>query len=119
MAGLGSTYLTINGNALHETSSFSIEPKMVENMFQTEDGHDTGVIIRAGKYKMSVGWENAPDTMKTLCEGFCTAATVTVLFGSSSYTMRARNLKCDLVRYSNRWDKSKGLWNISFDLEEL
>lgn len=119
MAGLGSTYLTINGNALHETSSFSISPQTVENIFQTENGHDTGIIVRASKYKMSVGWENAPDSMKTLCEGFCAAATVSVLFGSSTYTMRARNLKVDLVRYSNRYGGSKGLWNISFDLEEL
>lgn len=116
---LGNTYLTINGNALHETSSFSISPQVVEKLFQTEDGHDKGILIRASKLKMSVGWENAPDTFKALAEGFCSAATVTVLFESSTYTMRARNLKEDLVRYSNRYSGSNGLWNISFDLEEI
>lgn len=119
---LGNTYLTINGNALHETSSFSISPQVVEKLFQTEDGHDKGILIRASKLKMSVGWENAPDTFKTLCEGFCSSATVTVVFNGNTYTMRARNLKEDLVRYSNRYSGSfstNGIWNISFDLEEI
>lgn len=119
MASLGSTYLTINSNALHETSSFVIEPRVVENMFQTEAGGDAGVLIRASKVKMTCGWENAPDSFKTLAESFCAAATVTVVFDSNTYTMRARNLKENMVRYSNRWDKSKGLWNISFTLEEV
>lgn len=119
MASLGSTYLTINGNALHETSSFSIEPKVVENVFQTESGSDTGILIRGSKVKMSAAWENAPDSFRTLAEQFCSAASVTVIFDGTTRTMRARNLKESMVRYSNRYDGSKGLWNISFDLEEL
>lgn len=119
MASLGSTYLTINGNALHETSSFSISPETIENMFQTEAGTDIGVFVRGGKVKMSCGWEGAPDTFKTLAEGFCAAATCTVVFDGTTYTMRARNLKETMIRYSNRYTGSKGLWNISFDLEEI
>lgn len=119
MSALGSTYLTINGNTLHETSSFSIQPQVIENVYQTEAGTDTGVLIRSGKVKMVCGWENAPDSFRTLAEGFCAAATVSVTFDSVTRTMRARNLKEDLVRYSNRYDGSKGLWNISFELEEI
>lgn len=119
MAALGSTYLTINGNALHETSSFSIQPKVIENVHQTEAGTDTGTIIRSSKVKMTCAWKDAPDTFKTLAEGFCSAATVSVTFDSVTRTMRARNLKEDLVRYSNRYAGSKGLWNISFELEEI
>lgn len=119
MASLGSTYLTINSNALHETSSFSISPQVVEKIFQTEAGTDTGVLIRGSKVKMSCGWEGAPDSFKTLAEGFCSAATVTVLFDGVTRTMRARNLKEEMIRYSNRYSGSKGLWNISFDLEEI
>ena len=119
MAALGSAYLTINGNALHETSSFSIEPQTVENVFQTEDGHDTAISIRAAKFRYKCGWENAPDSFRTLAEGFCADPTVTVIFDNTTRTMRARNLKEVLVRYSNRYSGSKGLWNISFDLEEI
>lgn len=119
MASLGSTYITIDSNTLHETSSFSISPEMVENTFQTEAGTDTSIIVRAKKVKMSVGWENAPDTFRELCETFCAKSTVSVVFDSHTYTMRARNLKEEMVRYSNRYTGSKGLWNISFDLEEI
>ena len=119
MSALGNTYLTINSNALHETSSFSIEPQTIENVFQTEDGHDTAISIRAAKYKYVCGWENAPDSFRILAESFCALPTVTVLFESSTRIMRARNLKETLVRYSNRYSGSKGLWNISFDLEEI
>lgn len=119
MAALGSTYLTIDGNALHETSSFSIEPQVIENVFQTEAGTDVGIFVRGGKVKMSAGWEGAPDTFRALAEGFCSAPTCTVIFDNVTRTMRARNLKEQLVRYSNRYSGSKGLWNISFDLEEI
>lgn len=119
MAALGSTYLTIDGNALHETSSFSIEPQVIENVFQTEAGTDTAVFVRGGKVKMSAGWEGAPDTFRALAEGFCSATTCTVIFDGVTRTMRARNLKEQMIRYSNRYSGSKGLWNISFDLEEI
>lgn len=119
MASLGSEYITINGNLLHETSSFSISPVTIENMFQTEAGTDTGIFVRGGKMKFNVGWEGAPDTFRELCEGFCALPTVTVVFNGVTRTMRARNLKENMIRYSNRYDKSNGLWDISFELEEI
>ena len=119
MAALGRQFLTINNTALPETSKFSIDILVKEKVFETEDGHDQGIMVRAGKHKFSVAWEGATDAHKTLCEGYCTTGTVTLLFNGSSYTCRARNLKQELVRYSNRYAGSAGLWNISFDLEEV
>lgn len=119
MAGLGSTYITINSNALPETSSFSIHPQVIETVHQTEAGTDTGTVIRTGKFRMNCGWERVDDTFRALAEGFCADATVSVVFDSVTRTMRARNLREDLIRYSNRYDGSKGLWNISFELEEI
>lgn len=117
---LGSQYLTINGTALHETSSFSMEYTTIENIFQTEAGTDAGTLTRANKLKMSVGWENCPsDAFRATILSYCALPTVTVVFNSDSYTMRARNYKEELVRYSNRYSGSNGIWNISMTLEEI
>lgn len=119
MSSLGSTYLTINNNALHETSSFDMEPQVVEKVFQTEDGHDQTILVRTGKYKYKAAWEGAPDTLRLLLETFNAASTVSVLFEGTTRTMRARNLSAHLVRYSNRYSESSGLWDLSIDLEEI
>lgn len=119
MAALGKKFITINSNLLPECSSFSVEPQMVEKVMQTEAGTTTSIVVRPSKKKFSVAWESADDAHKTLCEGFCSAATVTLLFNGTSYTCRARNLKESMVQYSNRYTKSAGLWDISFDLEEI
>ena len=119
MAALGKKFITINNNLLPECSSFSVEPQMVEKVMQTEAGTTASIVVRASKKKFSVAWESADDTHKTLCEGFCSAGTVTLLFNGTSYICRARNLKENMVQYSNRYTKSAGLWDISFDLEEI
>ena len=119
MAGLGNTYISIDGNNLPETSSFSIEPQYIEKVFQTESGNDVIISIRSSKVKMACSWERLPAATKDLCVGFCSSPSVTVTFDSSTYLMRARNIKMELIRYSNRYSGSKGLWNVSFDLEEF
>lgn len=117
--GLGKQFLTINNNLLPETSGFNIDYDNVENVFQTEAGHDNSILKRTGKHRFSPSWVGATSSHKTLCEGFCASPTVTVLFDGSTYTCRARNLKAKLSRYSNRWSGSQGLWDISFTLEEI
>lgn len=119
MAALGKKFITINSNLLPECSSFSVEQQMVEKVMQTEAGTTASIVVRASKKKFSVAWESADDTQKTLCEGFCSAGNVTLLFNGTSYICRARNLKESMVQYSNRYTKSAGLWDISFDLEEI
>ena len=119
MAGLGRQFLTINGNALHETSGFTIDTKTVEKTFMSEDGYDKSILIRTGKHVFSPSWTGATSAHKALCETFCSLPTVTLVFDGGTYTCRARNLKTKLVRYSNRWDGSNGLWDISFTLEEI
>lgn len=119
MAGLGKQFLTINNNLLPETSGFNIDVQTVEKSFMTEDGHDQSILIRSGKHTFSPSWTGATSSHKTLCEGFCALPTVTVAFDGSTYTCRARGFKSKLVRYSNRWDGSQGLWDISFTLEEV
>lgn len=119
MAALGRQFITINNNLLPETSQFSIEPQMVEKVMKTEAGTTTSIMVRGSQKKFRVAWDGADDTHRALCETFCSAATVTLLFDSTSYTCRARNLKEKMVQYSNRYSGSKGLWNISFDLEEI
>lgn len=119
MAALGKKFLTIDGNLLPETSSFEISPQMIEKVMQTEAGTTTSIIVRASKKTFTVGWEGANDSHRALCETFCSSGTVTLLLDGTTYTCRARNLKESLVRYSNRYTGSKGLWDISFDLEEI
>lgn len=119
MAALGRQFLTINSTALPETSKFSIDIETKEKVFETEDGHDNGIMVRAGKHKFSVAWEGATDAHKDLCETYCAAGTVSLLFNGTTYICRARNLKEEMVRYSNRYSGSAGLWNISFDLSEV
>lgn len=119
MAGLGSKFLTINSTLLPETSDFSIDYEVVENEYKTEAGTDTSVLVRAGKHTFNCSWEGADDTFKGQAESFCSAATVTLVLDSVSYTCRARDLKEKLVKYSNRYDGSKGLWDISFTLKEI
>lgn len=119
MAALGRQFLTIDNILLPETSSFEIEHEHLENVFQTEDGHDVSVRIRPMKRTFNVAWEGADQTLKAYAEYFCNARTVTVLFDNSTIFCRARDLKESLVRYSNRYTGSKGLWNISFTLKEI
>lgn len=119
MAALGKKFLTINNNLLPETSSFEINPQMVEKVFQTEAGTTRSIVIRASKKTFTAGWEGADATHKNLCETFCAASVVSLTFDGSTYTCRARNLKESLVQYSNRYPGSAGLWDISFDLEEI
>lgn len=119
MAALGRQFLTINGNLLPETSDFGIDVETVENTFRSEAGKDKGVIVRTGKHVFSPSWKGATDTYKTLFESFCAAATVTLTFDGVDYTCRARDLNEKLVSYSNRYDGSKGLWDISFTLTQV
>lgn len=119
MAALGKKFLTINGTLLPETSSFDVSPEMVEKVMQTEAGTTASIIVRASKKKFSVAWEGADDTLKNQCETFCSSATVTLVFDGNTYTCRARNLKESLVRYSNRYAGSAGLWDLSFDMEVI
>lgn len=119
MAGLGKQFLTINNNLLPETSDFGIDYQMIENEFQTEAGTDTSIIVRAGKHIFTPSWVGATSTYKALFEGFCAAQTVTVVFDGVTYTCRARDLKEKLTKYSNRYEGSQGLWDISFTLKEI
>ena len=119
MSALGKNYLTINSTAQPEPSKFDVDVAVIENTYQTESGHDVGVLVRTGKHTFSVAWEAASDTHKNNCETYCAAATVTVTFNGSNYTCRARNLKTNMTRYSNRWGGSAGLWDISMDLIEV
>jgi hypothetical protein len=119
MAALGKKFLTINSNLLPETSSFEVNPQMVEKVFQTEAGTTRCIVIRASKKTFTVGWEAQSATHKSLCETFCASPTVSLVFDGVTYTCRARNLKESLVQYSNRYSGSAGLWDISFDLEEI
>lgn len=119
MAALGKKFLTINSTLLPETSSFDVNQEMVEKVMQTEAGTTASIIVRASKKKFSVAWEGADDSLKTQCETFCSSATVTLVFDGNTYTCRARNLKESLVRYSNRYSGSAGLWDLSFDMEVI
>lgn len=119
MAALGKQFITIDGNLLPETSSFDVNPEMVEKVMQTEAGTTASIIVRASKRKFSVAWEGADDTLRDLCETFCSSATVTLAYGGYIFTVRARHLKENLVRYSNRYKGSAGLWNLSFDMEVI
>ena len=119
MPGLGSNYLIINSTALPETASFDIEYDTVENVFQTEAGTDIALLIRGNKHKFSVKWDGATSDFKAQVESYCNMPRVTVQFDGGVYNCRARNLQASMVRYSNRWDQSNGLWDISFTLEEF
>lgn len=119
MAALGRQFLRINDILMPETSSFEELHEHLENVFQTEDGHDLAVRIRPMKRTFNVAWEGADQTLKYNAEYFCNARTVTVTFDNATITCRARDLKESLVRYSNRYDGSKGLWDISFTLKEI
>lgn len=119
MAGLGRQFLTINNNVLPETSGFDIDIQTIEKSFVTEDGYDKTILIRTGKHVFSISWTGATSSHKTLCESFCSLPTVTLVFDGGTYTCRARGLKEKLVQYSNRYDGSQGLWDVSFTLEEI
>lgn len=119
MSALGSQYIGINSTLLPETASFDIDREVIEKVFQSEAGTDITVVKRYGKRKYSLSWEGADDTFRAQVEGYCDSASVSVSFNGESFTARARNLKEKLVRYSNRYSGSAGLWDISFDLEEI
>lgn len=109
--------LSINNTALPEPSSFNCSYGTVEKVMTTEDGYDRTILVRTGKGKFSLGWEGADSTFKTTVEGYAALANVTFNDGVD-HVCRCRNLKANLVRYSNRYTGSDGLWDISFDLEE-
>ena len=109
--------LSINSTALPEPASFNCSYKTVEKVMTTEDGYDRTILVRTGKGVFSLSWEGADSTFKQTVEGYAALSSVTFNDGTS-HTCRCRNLKANLVRYSNRYTGSDGLWDISFDLEE-
>ena len=82
MAALGKQFFKINNTDQPESSQFNISHQVVENIFQTEDGYDTGIVVRSNKHKFSVAWVAADDTHKGNCETYCSAPTVTLGSGT-------------------------------------
>lgn len=119
MPGLGRQYLSINNVLLPETSGFDMDFETIENLYQTEAGTDTSVFIRGGKLKISVKWDGATSSFLDQVKGYCSTESVLVGFRGYSYTCRARDLKASMSRYSNRYNGSEGLWDISFTLTEF
>lgn len=109
--------LSINSTALPEPASFNCDYDTIENVMRTESGKDRSNLKRTGKGKYSLSWEGADSTFKATAEGYAALQSVTFNDGTE-HLCRCRNLKAKLVRYSNRYTGSDGLWDISFDLEE-
>ncbi len=115
---LGSNYITINGTGYTPTA-FSYTIEAIETVNQSEGGTDLVTAVRLNKHIFTASWEGIDSTTLDALEAICTAATATLVYRSSTYTVRARGASPELLTKSYKYSRSDGLWNISITFTEI
>ncbi len=97
--------------------SYTLTP--VETVKQSEAGTDLALVTRLNKHKFELSWEGVDASFSDTVEGWCTQASVTLTYRSTTYTVRARNFQRTLPFGAYDYPYSDGLWNISLNMVEV
>ena len=116
--------LMFDDDILKYPDTFSPEDQTVENVNQTEAGTDQVQLVRTGKVKISVAHVCLADDL-ILYKSYSLKPKFTLKYydaslnGYATKTVRMRGLKYPLVKGSYRLDGVRGVYNVSFTLEEF
>lgn len=116
--------LMFDNDVLKYPDTFSPEDQTIETVNQTEAGTDQVQLVRTGKVKISVAHTCLADDLilyKTysLKPKFTLKYYDPTLNGYATKTVRLRGLKYPIVKGSYRLDGVRGVYNVSFTLEEF
>ena len=116
--------LMFNNDVLKYPDSFNIEEQTVETVNQTEAGTDQVQLVRTGKIKISVSHLCLADEL-IFYKNYSTLPKFTLKYydpslnGYVTKTVRMRGLKYPLSKGSYRLDGVRGVYSVSFTLEEF
>lgn len=116
--------LMFNNDVLKYPDSFNIEEQTIETVNQTEAGTDQVQLVRIGKIKISVSHLCLADEL-ILYKNYSTLSKFTLKYydpslnGYATKTVRMRELKYPLSKGSYRLDGVRGVYSVSFTLEEF
>lgn len=113
-----SGYIKIN-NTKYNPRDFSYTNLPIENVMTSKSGKDLITATRLAKKEFTVSWEGLTYSEMSALEAYTYLNSVTVTWESNTYTCRARNGQSKMIRYSERYTKSDGMWNFSMTLTEL
>lgn len=106
----------INNTALPIPAAWQETYETIENVNQSEAGTDLANLIRANKLTVSIS-SNMAQTAKDALLSYAAEPTVTVTIGSTTKTMRLRNVQASRVRWSEK--NTEELWEVTYDLMEV
>lgn len=116
--------LMFNNDVLKYPDSFNIEEQTVESVNQTEAGTDQVQLVRTGKIKISVSHLCLADEL-IFYKNYSTLPKFILKYydpslnGYATKTVRMRGLKYPLSKGSYRLDGVRGVYSVSFTLEEF
>ena len=116
--------LMFNNDVLKYPDSFSPEEQTVETVNQTEAGTDQVQLVRTGKIKISVSHLCLADEL-IFYKNYSTLPKFTLKYydpslnGYATKIVRMRGLKYPLSKGSYRLDGVRGVYSVSFTLEEF
>lgn len=116
--------LMFNNDVLKYPDSFNPEEQTIETVNQTEAGTDQVQLVRTGKIKISVSHLCLADEL-ILYKSYSTLPKFTLKYydpslnGYTTKTVRMRGLKYPLSKGSYRLDGVRGVYSVSFTLEEF
>ena len=117
-------YLKFDGIQIPNPSSYAEDSETIDNQYETEAGGLNISVTRYDRLHVSVSFDVSSSWSKKL-KDYSKKDTVTVtlidlsLDAESDHTMIIRNFKSKLAEHSEHTSRTNGLWNVSFELQEL
>ena len=116
--------LKINGIKIITAESWREERDVVENIYQTEAGTDQVSVTRRDKMTVSASYRCSSRWLKNFLELSKTDPLSVEMYdaeaeGYKTRIMRMRNFRSDLAKQSERLERTEGIWDVSFTLEEF
>ena len=117
-------YMKFNGETVPNPTAYSESADVIETQWETESGGINANVSRYDRLKVSVSFDVSSAWQMKL-KTYSKMKTVTVSLydttagTSADHTMIIRNYKSTLVPHSERTDRTNGIWQVSFDLQEV
>ena len=116
--------LYFDTDVIPQPSSWTESSDVIENVNKTEAGTDHAEVVRYDKLKVSCGF-NVTDATARLLKQYSKHDSITVKYydiETDDYkerTMRIRGFSAALVKDSFNLQTVRGVWNVTFTLEEF
>lgn len=125
MSSIRSSYpMMFNTTQIPFPTSYSEDSQTIENTRTAEAGNDIVNVARYGKLKASMSFTCLQTTVQTLAsfesvDSFKFKRYSPKTDAYAETTVRMRNFKCQPKKGSEDLSEVKGVWIVSFDLEEF